>query len=233
VLGKEHNLTESRRDGTIIAHRVSRDLRLDAEHSGEQWLSAEPIRFSADWQGQSPDPELATEVRLLWSPSTLYLRFTCRYRELFVFDNSDLNGRRDQLWERDVAEAFLQPPDLVGKSNVCVSTSRYRAFYKEFEVAPNGMWIDLDISLSGLADLKSGLTRSVHIEEAKKTWAAELAIPMNALTANFNPDAEWRTNFFRVEGKVEPRRYMAWQPTYTPQPNFHIPEAFGVLKFES
>jgi hypothetical protein len=24
---------------------------------------------------------------------------------------------------------------------------------------------------------------------------------------------------------------MAWQPTHTPQPNFHVPEKFGLLKF--
>lgn len=230
-------MSEFRRDGTIIAHRIFRDLRLDPDHSDEQWDFAEPTRFSADWRGQSPDPELETEVRLLWSPSTLYLRFLCRYRKLFFFDGSEPNGRRDQLWERDVAEAFLQPSDLIAKSRPGQagqqsSASRPYAFYKEFEVAPNGLWIDLDISPSGLADLKSGLTRSVHINQAKKTWAAEMAIPMDALTANFDPDAVWRANFFRVEGKTGPRSYMAWLPTHTPQPNFHIPQAFGILKFE-
>ena len=27
----------------------------------------------------------------------------------FLFEDSDPNGRRDHLWDRDVAEAFLQP----------------------------------------------------------------------------------------------------------------------------
>jgi alpha-galactosidase len=217
---------------TVIGRRVSSPVRLSAQDPAAEWRSARSIHFSADWRGQNSDPELETEVRILWSPSILYLRFTCRYRQLFVFDDSELNGRRDQLWERDVVEAFLQPPELGAKSNISVSNSRYRAFYKEFEVAPNGMWIDLDISPPGLTDLKSGLTRSVHVNEAKKTWTAELAIPMNTLTANFDPNAEWRANFFRVEGKIERRTYMAWQPTHTPEPNFHVPESFGILEFE-
>jgi len=216
---------------TVIARRVSSAVRLSAQDPAAEWRSARPIRFSTDWRGQSPDPELETEVRILWSPSTLYLRFTCRYRQLFVFDDSDLNGRRDRLWDRDVVEAFLQPPDLTSKSVAFNSTSRYRAFYKEFEIAPNSMWIDLDISPSGLNDLKSGLARSVQVNEANKTWAAELAIPMNALTTNFDPKAQWRANFFRAEGKIEPRTYMAWQPTHTPEPNFHVPESFGALGF--
>lgn len=218
--------------GAAVARRVSSPVRLSAHDPSPEWLFAQPIRFSADWRGQSPDPELETEVRLLWSPSILYLGFTCRYRELFVFDDSEPDGRRDHLWERDVAEAFLQPPDLGAKSVALDLTSCYRAFYKELEIAPNGMWIDLDISPSGLTDLQSGLRRSVHVNEAKKTWTAELAIPMNALTANFDPSADWRANFFRVEGKLEPRTYMAWQPTHTPEPNFHVPQAFGILKFE-
>lgn len=203
----------------IMASRVFSGIRLDASHSAPEWQSAQPVNFNSDWQGKNPDPALETEVRVLWSPTALYLRFVCRYRELFVFEESEPNGRRDHLWDRDVAEAFLQPDPSVER------------FYKEFEVAPKGMWIDLDISPSGLADLKSGLTRSVHVDAKRKIWTAELAIPMQRLTASFDPKKIWRANFYRVEGKAEPRQYLAWQPTHTPQPNFHVPKAFGTLRF--
>jgi len=203
----------------IVATRVSSEIRLDAASSTPEWRLAPPVRFRSDWQGEHPGPALETEVRVLWSPAFLYLRFVCHYRALFVFDDSEPNGRRDHLWDRDVAEAFLQPDP----------SSERR--YKEFEVAPNGMWIDLDISPSGLADLKSGLTRSVHINTEKKTWTAELAIPMRSLTSLFDPAKVWRANFYRVEGHTEPRQYLAWQPTNTPQPNFHVPKAFGTLRF--
>jgi len=203
----------------IVAARVHGDIRLNAAKSVKEWQLARPILFFHDWQGRDLDPAIETEVRILWSPATIYLRFACRYRELFVFDDSDANGRRDHLWDRDVAEAFLQP-----------DPSREH-YYKEFEIAPNAMWIDLDISPGGLADLKSGLTRSVHLDKQRKSWVAELAVPMKALTANFDPAKVWRVNFYRVEGNVEPRRYLAWQPTRTPEPNFHVPQAFGRLRF--
>lgn len=216
---------------TIVATRIAGDLALDARRSAPQWAHAEPIRFSADWQGKDSDPELETEVRVLWSPEMLYLRFVCRYRELFVFDDSDPNGRRDHLWDRDVAETFLRPPDSGASLRRTVEDARASKFYKEFEVAPNGMWIDLDIFPAGLADLKSGLTRSVHLDKAKKIWTAELAIPMKSLTPHFDPAQPWRGNFYRVEGKTEPRKYMAWQATNTPEPQFHVPERFGTLRF--
>ena len=212
--------------GTIVAARVRSPIALDAERPSSEWNQAEPISFCADWQGKSVGSDLETTVRCLWSAArclwsaaTLYLRFECRYRELFVFPDADANGRRDHLWDRDVAEAFLQPDP---------SRSRH---YREFEVSPNGQWIDLAISPDGLANLNSGLARSVWLDEASHTWTAELAIPMSSLTQNFDPAAAWRVNFYRVEGPQEPRRYLAWQPTRTDQPNFHVPSAFGEMRF--
>jgi alpha-galactosidase len=206
---------------TVIAAHIDHDLKLDAAHPASDWRRASGISFCADWQGKNPDPGRATEVRMLWSERTLYLRYECRYRELFTFEDSDPNGRRDHLWDRDVVEAFLQP-----------HPSRER-YYREFEVSPNGMWIDLDIFPGGRADLKSGLQRSVFLNQDLHTWAAELAIPFTALNSHFDPSSVWHANFYRVEGSKEPRSYLAWQPTNTPTPNFHVPSAFGVLRFEA
>ena len=203
----------------ILAAPASSAITLNAAHPHPAWQTAQPVIFCADWQGKNPDPERETRVKALWSPQTLYLRFECRYRDLFVFPDSDPNGRRDHLWDRDVAEAFLQPDPSHPDS------------YKEFEVSPNGMWIDLDISPGHKPDLQSGMARSVWLDEKAHIWAAELAIPMKALTAKFEPGAVWRVNFFRVEGPKEPRGYYAWRPTHTPQPNFHVPAAFGSMRF--
>jgi alpha-galactosidase len=203
----------------IVAAYTAREIDPDAAHPVAEWQHAVPVTFCTDWQGKNPDPGRETRVQVLWSPQALYLRFECHYRELHVFADADPNGRRDHLWDRDVAEAFLQP-----------DPSRER-YYKEFEASPNGMWIDLDIFPGGLADLKSGLRRSVVLNEKSRTWTAELALPMKALTPHFDPNSVWRANFYRVEGTKEPRTYMAWRPTGTPEPNFHVPAAFGRLRF--
>jgi alpha-galactosidase len=203
----------------IVATHIEQEIVLNAAHPSEEWRRAHPVAFSFDWQGNNPDPTRETSVRILWSQHTLYLRFECRYRDLYVFEDSDPNGRRDHLWDRDVVEAFLQPDPA------------QEHFYKEFEVSPNGMWVDLDIFPGGRSDLKSAMQRSVFWDEKSHTWAAELAIPIGALTKQFDPAKVWRANFYRVEGRKEPRAYLAWQPTRTPQPNFHVPAAFGKLRF--
>lgn len=183
------------------------------------WELAAPLRFNADWRGSNVDPDRETEVRVLWSPASLFLRFRAKFRVITVFPDAEPNGRRDQLWDRDVVEVFLQSDPSIAKR------------YKEFEVSPNGFWIDLDIAPEAKRDLKSGLRRRVAVNETNKVWVAELAIPLKCLVACFDPKATWRVNFYRVEGADEPRFYSAWRPTMTLVPNFHVPEAFGELVF--
>jgi alpha-galactosidase len=196
--------------------------RADAEGfpADDAWENAPPVQFSSDWQGKNADPLRETQVQLLWTPDALYLRFLAHYRSITVFTDAESDGRRDRLWERDVAEVFLQPAESSGRH------------YKEFEVSPNGFWIDLDIGTGEKHDLRSGLQRRVKVNEQQDTWLAELVLPMKSLTAEFDPAKAWRVNFFRVEGASEPRFYSAWQPTGTQAPNFHVPDAFGKLAFE-
>ena len=196
-------------------------LDADGFAPANAWALAQPLRFASDWRGENTDLARETEVRLLWTNENLYLRFRCSYRTLTVFaDGGDSNGRRDQLWDRDVAEVFLQ-----------TDASQPRRYW-EFEVSPNGKWIDLEISPEGKREPGSGMKSRVVIDEPENIWAAELALPMDKLVKVFDSSAEWRANFFRVEGATEPRFYSSWRPTHTPQANFHVPEAFGTLRFQ-
>ena len=206
-----------------IAVELNRTADSDGFPLPSAWDAAPAQTFCADWQGQNSDPRRETGIQLLWTHDNLYLRFQCHYRELTVFPDSEPSGRRDHLWDRDVAEVFLQP-----------DPSR-PMHYLEFEVSPIGQWIALAIDRTTvphkLSDLESGLRRRVALNEQQKLWTAALVIPMSSLVNRFDPNEVWRVNFFRVEGKAEPRFYSAWNPTKTLEPNFHVPEAFGGLIF--
>ena len=204
---------------TAVAVRLTEGTDKQGFPTATSWNKAGAVMFDHDWKGQNSTPPLATEVRLLWTPETLFLRFVSKYQSLNTFPDARNDGWRDQLWDRDVAETFLQPDD----------TDPLK--YKEFEVSPNGFWIDLDISHGAKQELESKLKRRVVLDEKGKSWTAELAIPMKSLTETFDAKHDWRVNFYRVEGAKEPRFYSAWSPTGTAEPNFHVPGAFGTLAF--
>ena len=204
---------------TAVAMRFTEKIDGEGFPPKSVWEKAPAFRFDHDWKGENSDPQRATEVRLLWTPDILFLRFHCKYRNITVFPDARADGWRYELWDRDVAETFLQP-DF---SDPMV--------YREFEVSPNGYWIDLAVSHGKIEELHSGLRRRVMMDEKGKTWTAEMAIPMRYLTTQFDPKHVWKVNFYRIEGEPEARFYSAWSPTYSPKPNFHVPAAFGALVF--
>jgi len=104
---------------TAVAVQMLELADADGFPTPSSWEVSAPLRFSADWRGENADPERETEVKLLWTSKTLFLRFRAKFREITVFSDAEPNGRRDQLWDRDVAvpELVAAPIGLgVGKN---------------------------------------------------------------------------------------------------------------------
>src|ERR1700745_3285079 len=95
--------------GTAIALALSGALDDEGFPLQDAWNAAAPIVFQTDWKGEKADPRRETERRLPGPRETLFVPFRCRYRDLTVFSDSEPGGRRYGLWDRDVAEVFLQP----------------------------------------------------------------------------------------------------------------------------
>lgn len=202
----------------ILASKLRTQLDIRGLPGGSAWADAIPVTFCTDWQAQNPDPGRETRVQILWSPGSLFLRFQCRFRETYTYEGRA--ARRDRLWMRDVAEVFIRPEGW--------ETDHYL----EFEISPNGDWLDLDIAPGHKSILYCDLKSRVTVVREHHTWTAEMAIPMQSLTRSLDPGESWHLNLFRIEGCEPERFYSAWIPTHTPQPNFHVPSVFGVLQFK-
>jgi hypothetical protein len=202
---------------TVVAVKLSTPVDAAGFPQPSAWGDTIPTAFCADWRGENADPLRETEVRLLWTRHRLYVRFQCRYRGINVYEAS--GGRRDELWMKDVAEIFIQR-----------GTDALR-HYKEFEISPNGDWLDLDINEGQKTFLMCELT--VRVVRRAHVWSAEMGVPMSVFCTEFDPRETWRLNLFRIEGQETERYYSAWRPTYTPKPNFHVPERFGELRFQN
>lgn len=201
----------------VIAAKLETPPGKDGLPDPSAWETAPMAAFCSDWRGEHTDPRRETQVRLLWSHECIYIRFHCRYREIYVYEGN--NSRRDKLWLRDVAEVFIRP----GADDA--------THYREFEIGPNGDWLDLDISQGEKSLLFCDLRSRVVVNAEAAVWIAELALPIDCLTTAFDPSEVWRMNLFRIEGREPNRFYSAWIPTHTPKPNFHVPECFGELLF--
>lgn len=202
--------------------RIDKDFAV-SELRNEKWSSAEAVRIDKYWSGEPAPVGRHAKVRMLWSDTAIYIRFEASQDEpLVVSDPPNLTSKTLGLWDRDVCEIFIAPD----KSK--------RNKYFEFEIAPNGEWIDLGIEVLPAKrvtdwDYNSGIESKAVIEDNKIVMAIRIA--WKAFGKTPKAGDIWLGNLFRCVGKGPTRGYLAWQPTKTKTPNFHVPGKFGELKF--
>jgi Carbohydrate family 9 binding domain-like len=208
----------------LEARRARADFPPDADLGKGAWKRAEWAEFDRLMSGKESDPAAATRVASLWTDRYIYFAFSCRYDTLNVFAGEDPSKERWELWNRDVAEVFLNPqPERL-------------LHYYEFEVAPTNQWIDLEITRGEKpnhdAGWNSGFEHAARIDAGKHVWTAEMRIPLAALGVGAaKAGTEWRANFFRAAGRGsdKERRFLAWS-AIPEGATFHVPSRFGILR---
>jgi len=208
-----------------VARHAARDFSPDGNLSKEVWKRATWVEFEHDASGKFNHPNAATRVSAVWTDQSVYFAFWCRYESLNVYQGEDVAKERWELWNRDVAEVFLNPqPERI-------------SHYYEFEVAPNNQWIDLEIEKKNNpfndASWNSGFEHATRIDSANHVWTAEIRIPLSAMNAkSIHPGTNWRVNFFRAAGQGggQQRMFLAWSSIPKGQ-TFHVPSRFGILRF--
>jgi hypothetical protein len=207
----------------IEAHFVATELNL-ADFNNAAWQKAPAAHLTRYWSGDAAPTSRHAEARLLWSNEALHLRFTCHQAEPLVISERPQTEKKTMgLWDRDVCEIFIAPdPNTVER-------------YFEFEAAPTGEWLDVAIHWSAEKresdwTFNSHMTTAARIERDRLTIA--MRIPWNQWIHEPQKGERWRINLLRCIGRDPNRGYLAWQPTGTPEPSFHLPRVFGWLIFK-
>ncbi|HEY6186217.1 MAG TPA: carbohydrate-binding family 9-like protein [Pyrinomonadaceae bacterium] len=207
----------------IEAYHTDADVAA-AELDHEVWQSATPVRLTRYWSGEEAPAARHAEARIVWSRSAISVRFVCRQDEpLIVNATPQTESKTIGLWERDVCEIFIATDPSAPEH------------YFEFEAAPTGEWLDLSIiqradARETLWEFNSGMTAAARISADQILIA--MRIPWAALGRLPDEGERWRANLFRCVGTGDERGYLAWRPTRTPRPNFHVPQAFGEIEFK-
>ena len=207
--------------GHVESQRAPRDIDADTDPGSAFWRGGPAIYLDNDSRGR-PVPGYKSEIRSRWTNRNLYFLFVCPYEQLNLKPNPATSAETNELWNWDVAEVFIG------------SDFKNIRRYREFEISPQGEWVDLDIDLDTPRHedgwlWNSGFTVSARIDRAAKVWYGFMRIPYSSVDARPAADGNiLRINFFRSQGARPNRKSLTWQPTG--QATFHVPEAFGTLK---
>ena len=190
--------------------------------TGPGWDQVPVIKIQHYWSGELAPIDRHAEAQVCWSDESLNVRFVCTQREPFVIAQEPIVDKKTLgLWDRDVCEIFVAPD----------AENPHRYF--EFEAAPTGEWVDLGILITPDGretdwDYQSGMRVKTRIDGERLMILMGFPDTINSQTSSGNRVASKSVSLCWAR---RTSRYLAWQPTGTPEPNFHVPGKFGWLHF--
>jgi len=193
------------------------NLALSHIHISEHLLMAD---------GAEPAPAIDTRVGIEWNDAGFLIYFHGRFEKLRLLPESTQtppHSKTHRLWElSDVYEIFIG-----------VNASETKR-YKEFQVAPDSRWIDIDVNKQlGISNhfWHSGLRCRSIIDHEIKVWSSIIELPWNCFGLHKRTDDVWNANFYRASGTHHGDELLAWSPTGYGEKCFHRTEHFGTIRF--
>ena len=116
----------------LVSRRARSDFALTADPEAPPWKRVPGVIAERGRHGEIVAGH-RTEIRSRWTAKNLYLLFVCPYEELSLKPDPSSAAETNKLWDWDVAEAFIG------------SDFQHVERYKEFQVSPQGEWVDLAI----------------------------------------------------------------------------------------
>lgn len=214
-------------ENAIFSHRTSETHTTLFDPFNKLWGKCEATAIDRYWDGRSALREKGhhwmnlTYVRSLWNEQVVFFYFESWFDSLNVNPEWSRETAIEGLWNKDVVEVFLKPGAAPS--------------YFEIEVSPLGQWADMriveprvEVDLGWNSDLELETLLSKH----ESIWRVFLGLPYKSIWEE-PPEVgtSWRVNLYRIAGKEPHREYLAWRPTFTGQPDFHVPSSFGHLIF--
>jgi hypothetical protein len=178
-----------------------------------------PLRLATD----GGLPRLATSVAAYFDDAQLTVVFS-------AIDDDVVATHLEHdapLYEEDVVEVFLAPERLTR--------------YFEIEVNPLGTTFDAVIdSPDGVrSTMKTDLAWTcgglfAAIRRLNEVVDTVIRIPFASLGRTAPADGEtWRANFYRIDRSASrDAEFSAWQPPLRQPADFHVPAAFGEIRFQ-
>jgi hypothetical protein len=212
---------QSPRHGVVECVRASQDVPLTLDPASPFWHDARVVAVEKDRFGNIV-PNFRAMVRTRWTQKDIYFLFVSPYDELHLKPNPTTQKETNELWNWDVAEVFIG------------SDFNDIQRYKEFEVSPQGEWVDLDINLHNPHHedgwtWNSGFESAARIDESSHMWYAAMRIPFPAIDHQVPVAGHTlRINFFFSQGTPAHHHELAWQPPM--KQTFHVPERFGLIR---
>jgi len=185
--------------------------------------------------GEHPAHFPSVQSKLAYDAAALYVIFQVADR----YVRAVANHYQDQVFLDSCVELFFTPGEDIsqGYFNLEVNCGGTALFHHQ-----KGRNLDdLPVSRADFeqVEIAHTLPKIVNPEIAEAiTWVVEYRLPFAILSTYAHidtpgPAVRWRANLYKCADGCSHPHWLTWSPVILPVPDFHRPEFFGHLMFES
>jgi hypothetical protein len=219
--------------GSYTVKRAGQPVSIDADWEKTFWKDIDAGEVACvQWENVGHAP--MTMFKVAYDHECLYVIF--RVEDRFV--RAVTTETHGPVWEDSCVEFFFTPQGEPSSVYFNLETNCCGARLMQQHTGPLENTRFVERADCEKIEIASSISGPVDPEIAEPTvWTVEYALPFEILPkyADFEqPKAGsvWYGNFYKCGDKTSHPHWMAWSPIKVDEPNFHLPEFFGLLTFE-
>ncbi|MGQ9619771.1 MAG: carbohydrate-binding family 9-like protein [Bacteroidales bacterium] len=213
--------------------RLGETMIINCDWEKSEWKNAEIINID-NYLGKIPGFQPLTKARLIYDDENLYVIF--KVEDCFVrCITTEING---PVWQDSCVELFLSPDVDYPERYFNIEINCGGTPLMSYNIIPRKKVITIppeDIKMMEISHSLPGIVEP-EIKEPV-TWIIEYKIPL-ALLEKYSKVTRpangviWRGNFYKIAENNSNPHYISWSLIESPVADFHLPQFFGILRFQ-
>jgi hypothetical protein len=224
---------EMKKTSIYNVSKLKQSMKIDGNWEKPQWQNIKAIDINNNL-GDIPKFRPFVQAKMMYDDENIYVIFSVKDRYVHCVAH-DFNG---SIWEDSCVEFFFSPDtSLPGKYfNLEINCGGTPLMH--YNIVPRKEYKILETEDIKKIEIAHSLPQKVDPEITEPvTWTIEYRIPIAILEKYSNITHPkhgiiWRANFYKIADKTSNPHYLTWSKIHAIQPDFHLPQFFGTLKFE-
>ncbi len=213
--------------------RFEDDLSVDGRWDKPEWQATEALELT-HFIGEKPAFPHRVQAKMMYNRQYLLVIF--RVHDNYVrCQTQQVNG---PVWEDSCVEFFFAPDTTYQERYFNLEVNCAGTPLMQYNTVASQEFFSLDEEDIRQIQIATSLTESTKREiDTPMTWTLEYRIPISLLkkyapVTEPAPGVRWRANFYKIAHKSSHPHYLTWSPIERAEPDFHLPEFFGLLEFQ-
>ncbi len=213
--------------------RLTAPVTIDANWDKLPWNNIKPL-FIENYMGDEPDHKPVVMAKLAYDQDAIYVIFLVEDQ----YVRAVAKGYQGSVYMDSCVEFFFTPGGDVKKGYFNLETNCGGTALFHFQKIPRKNSTGIPREVFDRIELAHTLPEIIDPEISDPVkWTLEYRIPFDILMEYYDithpaKGETWLANLYKCGDKTSHPHWFTWSVIDKPNPDFHVPEYFGILEFQ-